>query len=140
MRLFFENNWLYLVSLKVGTKVIVAQYNYLYGDKIYSYSVGFDLNWKEYRVGAILQMLMIEDAISIGLSEFDFLRGNEEYKYYWTKKDRESVDIVIWKSKLQRLICAWERKIRRIARFFFRQRLIMKIYEGYFLRREEKGD
>jgi CelD/BcsL family acetyltransferase involved in cellulose biosynthesis len=41
---------------------------------------------------------VIQAAISEGATVFDFLRGEEPYKYRWAKTAVESVRLVYWKT------------------------------------------
>lgn len=74
--------WLQLAFLTVDGAYAAAYLNFDYNNDILVYNSGLDLN-----VGASLSpgigllAYLIEDAISKGRQHFDFLRGNEEYKY-----------------------------------------------------------
>jgi CelD/BcsL family acetyltransferase involved in cellulose biosynthesis len=50
------------------------------------------------RVRSVLTNLVIEEAINRGYSEYDFLRGTEDYKTRSTDKKREEIDIFILNS------------------------------------------
>ena len=45
-------------------------------------------------------MFLIKDAIKKQLHEFDFLRGDEQYKLYWTKSARRYIQVIIIKKGL----------------------------------------
>lgn len=132
---FFDKGWLYLVSLKAGDKIVAAQYDFIYGEKIYCFQVGFDPEWAKSRVATVLQIMVIEDGIKRGLIEFDFLRGTEDYKFIWTKESRPSINSVIWKSKVTFYEISFERKIRGIIKFLFPAILKQKIYSSLFSRK-----
>jgi CelD/BcsL family acetyltransferase involved in cellulose biosynthesis len=140
IQLFFDKNWLYLTFLRVNGEPVAAQYNFLFCNKMYYYSTGFDPLWEKYRVGLIFQMMILEKAIMMGLSEFDFLRGTEEYKNYWAKKEHESIDMVIWRSKFKFYQAKLEKKFRTVVNRVIPYRIGIRLYERIFSRIEEEGD
>ncbi len=52
------------------------------------YNSGFDPQVREASPGLVLIAHCIEDAIRLGLREYDFLRGRERYKYDLGGRDR----------------------------------------------------
>ena len=41
--------------------------------------------------------MILQDAIEkLHAVEFDFLRGDEEYKYFWTKAERKTSTVLYW--------------------------------------------
>lgn len=78
---FLDAGWLDLVFLKIGPKRIAAVCQFDYGGKIYYYQTGYDIAWDKSSVGFVLNGLMIERAIILGKRSFEFLRGDEPYKY-----------------------------------------------------------
>ena len=75
-----------LYSLSVEDTIIAVLYCFLYKDKILFYQSGYDSEWKKYSPGRLLMAYAIENSISEKVREFDFLRGNEEYKKSWTSE------------------------------------------------------
>lgn len=126
---FFENGWLYLLKLVVEGKPVAGHYSFIYGNIVYCHTVGFDPEWSNFNVGSVLQLLAIENTIRKGAREFDFLRGTEQYKYYWTKKERISVDTVILRSKGIARRIEIERRIRRFIKSLIPITLAEKIYQ-----------
>jgi CelD/BcsL family acetyltransferase involved in cellulose biosynthesis len=64
---------------------------------VFSYQIGFDPKLKRMSPGAIIIAHAIQEAISRGLKEFDFLRGSESYKYRWGARDRETYRVLLWR-------------------------------------------
>ncbi|MBM2826368.1 MAG: hypothetical protein HW403_432 [Dehalococcoidia bacterium] len=52
-----------------------------YGSTLYLYNSGYNPNYAHLSVGLLLKALCIKEAIEAGKEVFDFLRGNERYKY-----------------------------------------------------------
>lgn len=113
---FFEKKWLQLSFLEVKDEIVSGQYNYIYNNVLYNYSIGFNPDWYEQRVGTILQLLVIEKCFAMGFTEFDFLRGEEAYKFSWTKTVRKNFDIVIYKDKVTYSKIRFEKFIRKIGK------------------------
>jgi CelD/BcsL family acetyltransferase involved in cellulose biosynthesis len=133
---FFDNGWLYLLQLIVDGIPLAGQYNFIYNNTVYCHSTGFDPDWSEYHVGNVLQLLAVEDLIRKGANEFDLLRGTEQYKYIWAKKEHISIDIAFWRTKkIARRITA-ERNVRKVARSVIPRTLVDKIYHCIFDRDE----
>jgi CelD/BcsL family acetyltransferase involved in cellulose biosynthesis len=126
--LTFEKKWLSLLILQIDGKAVAGQYNFHYNGKIYHHSTGFDPDWDDYNVGSMIQFLAVQDAISNKKAgEFDFLRGTEPYKYFWTKLDRRSIDLSIWNSRSIYLIIKTQRELGRLARTYIPRELIRKV-------------
>ena len=92
---FFAKGWLLIGLLKADGKIIACQYAYLYRNKLFHYQSGFDPAWRKYSIGLISNAHMIQESIRRGLTEYDFLRGNEDYKYHWGSRARACSDIII---------------------------------------------
>jgi CelD/BcsL family acetyltransferase involved in cellulose biosynthesis len=83
-----SNKRLWLRFLEKDDKRIGAFYGFELAGKLFYYQFGIDPEWEPFSPGTVLMYKVIEEAFSRGLSEFDFLRGNESYKYGWTKNER----------------------------------------------------
>ena len=94
------SRYLYIGFLELNGKKIACQYGYTYKNIRYSYLRGWDPEFKKYGVANILLMHLIEEAIKNGEQEYDFLRGNESYKFDFTKDKRDSIKFVISKNPL----------------------------------------
>jgi hypothetical protein len=73
--------WLELVFLKIEGMRIAVVCQFDYGDAAYYYQTGYDIAWERHSVGFVLNGLLIERAISMGKTYYEFLRGEEDYKY-----------------------------------------------------------
>jgi CelD/BcsL family acetyltransferase involved in cellulose biosynthesis len=76
-----------LYALRIAGRVIAAFYGFMYRRRAYYYLGGFDPEFESISPGTLLIGYAIEQAISEGASEFDFLRGQERYKYLWGAED-----------------------------------------------------
>lgn len=76
-----------LYFLEVHGKRVSTALCFEYGDEFLLYNSGFDPEFGSLSVGLVLKALCIRDAIESGKKRFDFLRGNERYKYELGGKD-----------------------------------------------------
>ena len=97
-RIFLSSDMLRLYFLRVQGNDVATLYTFKYNNKLFYYQGGWDPELSGDNVGSILTSLVIEDAINNGYSEYDFLRGTEDYKTRLTDKKREEVDFFVLNS------------------------------------------
>jgi CelD/BcsL family acetyltransferase involved in cellulose biosynthesis len=90
-----EKGWLGLFLLKLSGNPVAALYGFRYYSKYYLYLTGFNPEYAKYGVGSLLISSVIHRCIDEGLSEFDFLRGDEAYKTRWASSTRWNRQVVI---------------------------------------------
>lgn len=98
-REFLKENWLRLYTLSLDRKISAVLYGFVYNEKFYYYLSGFDYKLSKYSIGTLLTSFCIKEAILNKLKEFDFLRGGEEYKYKWTKDEKQNKCLQIFKKE-----------------------------------------
>ena len=79
--------WLDLAVLEVDGEPASAYLSYKYGDRLYLYNSGYLQRFAKYSAGVALLAYRIHKAILQGVRWFDFLRGDEDYKYDFGAKD-----------------------------------------------------
>jgi CelD/BcsL family acetyltransferase involved in cellulose biosynthesis len=80
--LTFARGWLRMSFLKVNGKPVAAYFDFDYGGRILVYNSGLLPNeYSHLSTGIVLLAYNIKRAIETGHTLFDFLRGNETYKY-----------------------------------------------------------
>lgn len=80
---FLSKGWLQLYQIKDGPKLVGSLYCYKFGRSMMYVQGGFDPQYHKFAPGNIIILRAITDAIQMGLQKFDFMRGNETYKYRW---------------------------------------------------------
>lgn len=99
--------WMELSSLKLNEKYIAMAYGYTYEGRYYYYTPAFDPDYWKYSPGNLLIKSLIEAFYQDGSIEiFDLLRGDEDYKYVWSKKELGLYRAQIYPLKLATL-CRW---------------------------------
>ena len=76
-----------LQFLAVGGRRIAAGVWFDDGETLYFYNAGVDPDARDLSPGVLLVARSIEMALKAGRSRFDFLRGDESYKYGWGATD-----------------------------------------------------
>ena len=94
-RAAFDHGWLDLRFLMVGREKAAGYFNFVYNNRIWVYNSARADKFDSLSPGIVLIGLLIEDAIDRGYSEFDLMRGDEDYKYQLGGQDRWVVKAVI---------------------------------------------
>ena len=82
--------WLQLVFIEIGGEKAASLLNFDYRDSILVYNSGYDPGqFAHLSPGWVVTARCIEHAIALGRHKFDFLRGNEDYKYRFGGRDTE---------------------------------------------------
>ncbi len=82
--------WLMLSFLTVNDQPAAAYLNFDYNNRVLVYNSGLlSTEFAHLSPGIVLLTYIIQYAIAQGRSVFDFLQGNEEYKYRMGGQDRE---------------------------------------------------
>jgi CelD/BcsL family acetyltransferase involved in cellulose biosynthesis len=100
-------DWLRFFALFLNNKLIAYICCFTYRNTIYHWNTSFDPDYFRYSVGKILHYYAIENAIGNGFKEFDFMRGEEEYKMKWTKIVRTNYEFLIAQHSLLSRIAMW---------------------------------
>jgi CelD/BcsL family acetyltransferase involved in cellulose biosynthesis len=80
-RVFYKMGWLRIFFLSSGNIRISTMMCFDYQDKIYLYNSGYDPKYSSVSPGMVLLSYCIKDSILRKRRIFDFMRGNERYKY-----------------------------------------------------------
>lgn len=91
----FEHGWLQLAFLKVSDEKAAAYLNFDFDNRIWVYNSGLDANFSAYSPGWVLLGYLLQWANEHGRQSFDFMRGDEDYKYRFGGVDRFVTRVVI---------------------------------------------
>lgn len=84
----FDRGCLQLAFLEVDGKKVAGYFSFDYLNRIWVYNSGFDRSSLEYSPGWVLLGYLLQWANENQRSEFDFMRGDEDYKYRFGGVDR----------------------------------------------------
>ena len=96
-RCAFEAGCLQLAFLEINGEKAAAYLSFDYLDRMWVYNSGIDQRFIEYSPGWVLLGHLLRWANENKRSEFDFMRGNEDYKYRFGAIDRHVVRVLITK-------------------------------------------
>ncbi len=85
----------HIAETTVGDRVIHVAAGFAAGGTCYFYNAGMDPGALELSPGVVGTALYIRDRIARGEKRFDFLRGDEPYKYEWGATDQSLCRLVI---------------------------------------------
>jgi len=118
-----RSGWLRLFSLRLNADIAAVTYCFCVNGRFYLYQHGFNPQFCQYSVGAVILGRTIRAAIDEGASEFDMLYGEEPYKAVWASERRYLERIEIFpphlRGRLHRRTVGAERSMRLLARRLF---------------------
>ncbi|MDD5368114.1 MAG: GNAT family N-acetyltransferase [Anaerolineaceae bacterium] len=88
IRCAFDEGCLLLSFLEIGGEKAAAYLGLDYLNRIWMYNSGLDRRFNEYSPGWVLLADLLRWANENGREEFDFMRGDEDYKYRFGAIDR----------------------------------------------------
>jgi CelD/BcsL family acetyltransferase involved in cellulose biosynthesis len=83
-----RRGWVRLYVLHADGAPRAAFYGFERGGRFLFYQSGSDPEWRKRSVGTVVLCAALEDAFERGLTEFDFLRGDERYKSLYASSRR----------------------------------------------------
>ena len=86
-----------LYTLYAARRPVACVYGVQHGSTFNYYQSGYQPLWAGKSVGLVLLARTVQDAFAAGLTDFDFLRGNESYKAQWAKAERWTVQLRLWR-------------------------------------------
>lgn len=84
----FTAGWLQLAFIELDGEKAAAYLNFDYGNQIWVYNSGINFDLGALSPGWVLLGYLIQWAIEHGRASFDFMRGDEDYKYRFGGIDR----------------------------------------------------
>ena len=94
---FFKAGILQMSFLEVDGQKAAGYLNFDYGDRIWVYNSGLDQNFRDLSPGWVLLGYLLQWANENGKTEFDFMRGDEDYKYKFGGVDRHVMRVKVEK-------------------------------------------
>jgi CelD/BcsL family acetyltransferase involved in cellulose biosynthesis len=95
-QLALERGWLRMMVIRLDDRPAAALYGFRYGTTYSFYQSGFEPALSKTSAGLVMIGLTIKDAIAEGATRYDFLHGDESYKFLWTKTVRQLVRLEMY--------------------------------------------
>ena len=95
MKAAFQAGWLQLAFLEINGEKAAGYLNFDFNNHIWVYNSGMDYKYREYSPGWVLLGYLLRWANEQGRVAFDFMRGDEDYKYRFGGVDRYVVRATI---------------------------------------------
>ena len=95
VRAAFRENWLQLAFLEIDGNKAAGYLNFDFGDQIWVYNSGLDFEYASLSPGWVLLAYLLRWSNENERKTFDFLRGDEQYKYRFGAVDRSVVRVQV---------------------------------------------
>jgi len=99
---FQERGWLSLSFLKLEGKEVAAFFSFDFSGTEYVYNSGYDPEFARFSPGIVLAAHCIRQSIERGMTGFNFLRGQEDYKYHLGGREEKIYRIRVSKNEQHR--------------------------------------
>lgn len=86
---FADNKWLRLYLLWFDERPVAFVYGYMFNNIYWYYQTAYDQEYRDSGAGSVAIQLVIKSVIDQGAKEFDFLRGDEAYKFHFADGHRQ---------------------------------------------------
>lgn len=96
-----QQGWLRLHFLKAEDKRIAFDYSLAYNNRLYLLKPGYDPQYSQYSPYNLLLYEVLQDAFRRGMSEFDFLGNDDEWKHQWAPARRQHVWLYAFSDQLR---------------------------------------
>jgi CelD/BcsL family acetyltransferase involved in cellulose biosynthesis len=80
---FLKSNYLRIYRLEIAGELAAVSLHYMFRGKAFYFSSGRRQDLAHLHIGHVLQEIAIRDALLSDAHEYDFLRGDEQYKLAW---------------------------------------------------------
>jgi CelD/BcsL family acetyltransferase involved in cellulose biosynthesis len=94
--LMLEREWLELTVMKLDGEIVAALFGFVFEHRYYCLVNSCGVRGFEEKAGNALMLARIESLIGRA-TEFNFLRGDQPYKYQWGGRDRHTVNLCGWR-------------------------------------------
>lgn len=94
---YAKKGWLRIFVLKDNSRIIAYRLGFIHRNIYYDWNTSYDIAYKDMSVGILLCDYVIRYCFLENIKEFDFLRGEEDYKKKFATNSRELLKLDICK-------------------------------------------
>ena len=106
----------HMSALRLNGRIISAAYSLIAGRTLFYWVPSFDASMPSLSLGKLQIAEVIRDALARGVDCFDFMGGEESYKFQWTNTAVPIHEWVMYSGILERLSVQWRRRARDAAK------------------------
>ena len=92
---FHQLGWLYFRIIKIDGEIAAARFDYVYNNKLWNIQGGWNPKLSHLSLGRLLIGMEIQWCIEQGLTEYDFLAGESDYKRSWATDARTLLNVEV---------------------------------------------
>lgn len=97
---FIKSGWVDITALTINNRVISIAFALKYAGVFYYWIPAFDTEFIKYSLSKVHIQNLLKSCFEQNCREFDFMRGDEEYKFKWTNAVHKSYDVRIYRNNL----------------------------------------
>ncbi len=87
-QVMLEKGWLHLSFFTLDGNKVAGNFSFIYNNRLWLYNSAWEWDYREFSPGWVLLTHLLQWANENGIEEFDFMRGDEDYKYKFGGQDR----------------------------------------------------
>lgn len=91
-----ESGFIHFSVLECNEDPIHWHFGFLHNSRLHYYKPTYDVSWSNYSPGKVHVAYLIKDCINNNIRYFDFLYGNDSYKYNWAAIDEQLYCLKRW--------------------------------------------
>lgn len=116
-----KRGYIAIHTISSNDRTIAAIGTFTFQNKVLYFQGGFEPEWNRYSPGKVVLAQRITEAITAGAEEFDFLFGDEDYKFAWSTGQRKIVAFAMKTGSLRgwvfNQIMTWQNRLLQSDRF-----------------------
>lgn len=93
--LLAESGLVRLYTLRLGARALASLYGITWNGRFYFYQSGFDPAFARLSAGLVLMGETVAESFARGLATYEFLRGEEAYKFDWASGETRTAALSI---------------------------------------------
>lgn len=123
MQTLGPRDWLYVALLEKEEQLISFALVFRCGKAIWGYTMAYDPAFARFSPGKVLLSYLWDHSFATGYEEFDFLAGDEAFKFRWSVGSHSKFRFLIWNNRLLSRVGTWAYEDFRPALYRIHQRV-----------------
>lgn len=132
--------WIHFSSLTLDSHFLALYISLEYGNKLYFYKTCFNLDYAKKSPGQVILRYHLDYALSRGIVELDFARGDEGYKDRFANRVRQSRRLIIypggWRQKAAQVF--YDFRYSKLVDILYRNRYAQQLKDWVLAKRRKR--